>query len=230
MKVKAVLPVVVLLAACLAVPAASAGAATAQAVQEQMVNATNGPLRLAVSRYPLNFRELTPGDAVAWLITPRLDDGLSGELSLQILSDGPLAKDDAGARLLLQRCGEPWVQERCGSGAGMVVDGPLSRLEPAAVHDLGTISSTDGSYFRATLSLPKNLPDRLQASTATFALGFTAMGDEETVVALPPGQDRPRERLPLTGTNGIAGMLALGLAMMGTGLLLRRRYREGRHP
>lgn len=219
---------VVLLLSSLMIPSpAMAQAAESEEHAQAVINSTHGPLSLEVSPYPLQFEDLTPGDSVAWTVTPKLRDDLSGPLSLQIISDGPLANNDAGAHLTLRRCSEPWVQEQCASGAVLVVDSPFSRIDPAQVHNLGILSPEQGGYFRATLAMPANLPDHLQDSTATFGLGFTALGDAEHVTNEPPTSVYPSVQLPSTGTAGLLGLGGFGLLLAVAGIVMRFRKQEG---
>ncbi|WP_139006245.1 hypothetical protein [Arthrobacter crystallopoietes] len=222
MLVKPLLAAGMLLLPCLMVPSPGWAAAAASDERPQtVVNTTHGPLSLEVSPYPLTFKDLTPGDSVAWTVTPKLKDGLSGPLSLQILSDGPLAKNDAGARLTLRRCSEPWAQEHCPSGGTLIVDAPLSRIDPETVHDLGFLSPEQGAYFHASFTMPVALPEHLQDSSATFGLGFAALGDEENVISPPSTNDVPRGRLPYTGADGLLGVFALGLLLALAGMAMR---------
>ncbi len=228
MLAKTLLAAGVLLLPCLLAPSLGWAAAAASEERPQtVVNTTHGPLSLEVSPYPLTFKDLTPGDSVAWTITPKLTGSLSGPLSLQVLSDGPLANNDAGARLTLRQCGEPWVQERCALGATVIVDAPLSRINPETVHDLGFLSPERGRYFRATFTLPADLPDHLQDSSATFGLGFSALGDEENVASPPQTWDVPRGPLPYTGAGGHPGVFCLGLLLALTGIAMRFRKPKG---
>lgn len=219
--------VAVLLLPCLMIPSpAVAQTSNTEENPLTVVNTTHGPLSLEVSPYPLEFNDLTPGDSVGWTVTPKLQDGLSGPLTLQIISDGPLATDDDGARLTLWRCSEPWVQDRCASGAVLLVDSPLNRIDPEREHDLGSLSPEQDAYFRATFTLPATLPDHLQDSTATFGLGFTALGDAENVSTEPPTSFDRSLPLPSTGTAGLLAVGGLGLLLAVAGIVLRFRKQE----
>ncbi len=219
--------VAVLLLPCLMMSSpAMAEAAGSEDSPLTVVNATHGPLSLEISPYPLEFDDLTPGDSAGWTVTPKLQDGLSGPLTLRIISDGPLATNDAGARLTLRRCSEPWVQDQCASDAVLIVDSPLSRIDPERAHDLGSLSPDQGAYFRATFTMPADLPDLLQDSTATFGLGFTALGDAENVTTEPPTSLNRSLPLPSTGAPGLLGVGGLGLLLAVTGVALRFRKQE----
>ncbi|WP_309072637.1 hypothetical protein [Arthrobacter sp.] len=218
----------VLLLSCLmgSLPA-SAEDATSQEHALAVVNTTDGPLSLEVSPYPLKFKDLTPGDSVAWTVTPKLRVGFSGPLSLQIVSAGPLAENDAGAQLTLLRCGQPWIQEQCASGAIRIVDAPLNVIDPERVHDLGFLSAEQGVYIHARFTMPMNLPDHLQDSAATFGLGFNALGDAENVTNAPPTSYPPRTPLADTGAGGLLGLGGLGLLLAVTGIAVRFRKHKG---
>jgi hypothetical protein len=163
--------------------------------------------------------EMAPGDKLYWPIATQLDVAEVGSLELTIEHAGVLASTAGGLRLSIEQCTGPWSSEpvpTCSLGASEVVDRPLDSLDSGSHFELGTITQHHGPYFLVTVSLPDNVPIALQGTSATIALGFTALGDTAAVTVPLGGQ------LPNTGVN-LGAPLLLGAGLVLGGLVFARQ-------
>lgn len=190
---------------------------------------TPGDLVVDVGDSVMMHRAMEPGDERHWTLTTVLQHAPSADLRLRVESEGLLAASEDGLRLALDRCEAPWRFEDPGSptcppGASPVVaPTALSRIDPAAVLDLGTIAGGTGPYFLATVALPDLAPSELQAADAVVGFGFTA-GADDAVAILPLSPSGP---LAATGASlGGPLLLAAGILLAGFTLLRVRAVRR----
>ena len=203
---------------------ASAAQAAPAGVNEPMhavpETGTLGLLSLTSSIVPLQIPWLMPGDTFSWQIGLHLKDQPVADGSLEFIPDGGLIHPGTGYRLTAERCETQWTGKSgtnaeltCASGAETLMDGSILQMGPTARLGFGEIPAAPSPHIRFTLSLPEQTAS---SGPFTFALGFTAMGDE----ALAETQ------LPHTGFAAI-GLLAAAFILLAAGFLARVAGRKG---
>jgi len=225
--VKTVRGILLALSALLMAAGASlvAVAASAAPVPE---NGMSGILTLEADPYPAQNITIARGERVLWPVTAELDSPTTGELSVRVTSEDPLAEDADALRFELASCGEEWVlpatttdPATCAGGAGTVVipEAALASTDADEEWALGAIAPGIPRYFLVTLSLPLSTPGSLADEPGQVSFGFTALDRAESF------------RLAATG-GSYAGpvLLGLGLLLGGTTVAAaeRRRIRIAR--
>lgn len=188
-------------------------------MQDVPETGTPGLLSLTSSVLPLQVPWLAPGDSFSWQIGLHLRDQPAADAGLQFIPDGGLIDQGTGYRFTAHSCPTQWLgrsgvnsQLSCPSGASTLVEKDILQMDPAATMPLDDLSANGSSHILFTLSLPEGAAS---SGSFTFALGFTAMGDETT----------PADELPLTGF--MAGLLPVAGALITGGLIARLVPRKG---
>lgn len=197
---------------------ASAAQAAPATINEPMhavpETGTLGLLSLTSSVVPLEIPWLMPGDTFSWQIGLHLKDQPVADGSLEFIPDGGLIHPGTGYRLTAQRCETQWsglsgtnAELTCASGARTLMAGSILQMGPTARLGFGEIPAAPSPHIRFTLSLPEQTAS---SGPFTFALGFTAMGDEA----------KAETQMPHTGFAAI-GLLAAAFILLAAGFLAK---------
>jgi hypothetical protein len=182
-------------------------AASAAPVPE---NGANGLLTLSADPYPAQNITIARGERVLWPVTAELDSPTTGDLTVRVTSEDPLAEDADALRFELASCTEEWVlpastadPATCGGGAGSVVisEAAFASTDADEVWSLGAIAPGIPRYFLVTLSLPLSTPGALADEPAQVSFGFVALDRSQPF------------RLAATG-GAYAGPVVLGLGLL----------------
>ena len=128
-------------------------AASAAPVPE---NGTNGLLTLDADPYPAQNITIARGDRVLWPVTAELDSATTGQLSVRVISEQPLAEDADALRFELASCDQAWAlpvmptdPATCAGGAGTVVisEAAFASTDADEVWSLGAIAPGIPRYF-----------------------------------------------------------------------------------
>lgn len=187
----------------------------------------NGLLTLDADPYPAQDIEIERGERVLWPVTADLDAPTTGELSVRIVSEQPLAESPNGLRFELASCAEPWVLPAvptgvatCDGGAGVVeiADSAFATTDEGRDVPLGPIAPGVPRYFLVTLSLPLSTPGTVADEPAELSFGFLASDPEPVRAAEHAAQ------LAATG-GGFLGPVVVGLGLLVGGVTLARARR-----
>ena len=183
----------------------------------------NGLLTLDADPYPAQNITIERGERVLWPVTADLDAPTTGELSVRIVSEQPLAESPSGLRFQLASCDEPWMlpalpsgTATCDGGAGTVeiADAAFATTDAGRDFALGPIAPGVPRYFLVTLSLPLSTPGALADEPAELSFGFLAADPEQVRVA----------QLAATG-GGFLGPVVVGAGLLVGGLTIARMRR-----
>jgi hypothetical protein len=207
--VKAVRRILLALSALVMAAGASLVAVAASAAPVPETGAS-GLLTLHAYPYPAQDITIAPGERVLWPVTAELDSPTTGELTVRVTSEEPLAEDADALRFELASCDEGWVlpstttdPATCDGGAGTIEisEAPLASTDADEVWALGAIAPGIPRYFLVTLSLPLSTPGSIANEPGQVSFGFTAL-------------DRVRPA-GLAATGGVYfGPLLLGLGLL----------------
>ncbi|TLM70918.1 hypothetical protein [Pseudarthrobacter sp. NamB4] len=179
-----------------------------------------GLLSLTSSVLPLEIPWLKPGDSFSWQIGLHLAEQPLADGSVEFIPFGGLVQPATNYLLTARRCEKQWAGQSgtnasmaCASGAKIVLsDFPLGSGATAKV-PLGDITASAAPHILFTLSLPK---EAFPGDPFTFAIGFTALGD-----------DYPARQDGLAETGGrVSGFLTAAAALLGAGLYVTLRGRR----
>lgn len=186
---------------------------TKEPMQDVPETGMPGLLSLSSSVLPLQVPWLAPGDSFSWQIGLHLRDQPIADAGLEFIPSGGLIHPGTGYRFTAQYCPTQWLGRSginthlsCPSGGSTLIAKDLLQIDPAAEMALGELSAHGSPHVLFTLSLPE---EAASSGSFTFALGFTAMGDEAT----------PVHEMPHTGF--MAGLLPLACALLASGLIAR---------
>ncbi|WP_396655303.1 hypothetical protein [Microbacterium sp.] len=195
---------------------------------------TGAPGRLVLSSdpYPAEFLSLAPGEPAHWLVNARLEDASRAELSLELRKSGELAEHPRGLRMTVQTCDVPWSEDAvpvcAGSARTVTVAAPEDDYATTSpVFALEPLAAGTPRHLMVTLALASDpgaaADESLMGLRGDMALGLTAVTIDDVPVGPGGGE------LPVTGPSPLAllAAVALGLGLVGVGLLTRLRRQGG---
>jgi len=209
---------------------ALAGAANAALID---VPVTGAPGRLVLSSdpYPVEFLDLSPGEARYWEVAARLEDAREATLSLELRADGELVRHPRGLVMTVESCDTEWTgldgAPLCATGGRAVtVVTPADDYSTSSPRfELSPLTPEAPQYLLLTLAVEDSAAARadttLMGLTGNMAVGLTATAFDDRPVT------PPAPALPATGGDpaAVAGMLAVAAGMLGIGAALRLRRR-----
>jgi hypothetical protein len=188
-----------------------------------------GLLTLDADPYPAQNMTIARGDRVLWPVTAELDAPTTGELTVQVRAEQPLAEDAAALRFELASCPEPWAlgagSATCASGRDRVEipEAPFATTDAHRTWSLGDIVPGQPRFFLVTLSLPLSTPGALADEPAEVSFGFAAEDADPEVASVAVA------RLADTGGRYLGpALLGAGLLAGGIALARLRLARESR--
>lgn len=217
---------------CLALIVGSAlGVQRAQAIlQEVKETGLPGYLSLRSAPGTPEWKELTPGTTVHWLIEASLDTAVTSTLDLEMRSSGSLV-DLHALDVEVTTCTSMFATTpdltfaQCPESANVVVPkqplGNISSEHDGTVFALAPLNAEAPRFVLVSLTVPASASGTLTGGEeARIGVGFTASGDDPQS---PAGDPPP---LAVTGADYAAlSFLSLGILVTGIGLvLLRRRH------
>ena len=210
---------------------------------------TGEHLRMQTTGDPEQMQNLAPGRPVSWEVGVWADAPTPGEIRLGISGRGELARLPGALLVSVQACAEPWADDRCPDGAARLLEpeslDQLSSAEPT--RHLTTMPSQEQRWLRVEVTLADS-SDSADAAGADGEVLIHAVGAGEELAAGPEqppeppgsggtdGQDSAdgekahgggSDDLARTGGSAVGAVLALGLAAITLGIVLRRREVSG---